>query len=331
MTCELLLHIGYPKAASTSLQRSVFPNLESHGFEYLGQFPDERGVALGDNAAKRLVNNIARHVSSQAGSETIPLCEILGDSPAQQPRILSHEGFVFLSIRREVVGGRLLSLDPFAIAQALQSVVSEFESKVLIVVRRQDELLLSLYAQSYTQFFRRIDGLDTFSRFLDNLRPGAVYEHIFRALYYDEIVLEYQRLFGRDRVAVLPYELLVHDETEFLSRLALVVGIDEFRCPVSKDNVRRRGDGSKVSKSMNLYELGFRWLKANTPKDGLIWNTLRPMRWAFAPLKKVRAIAPIGFDLSADQRESILEQFAESNRALSGDLDLELGRYGYFR
>jgi hypothetical protein len=331
MSSELLLHIGYPKAASTSLQRSVFPELESHGIEYLGMFPTEEGASTGNDAAMRLLDYVSQRVAQQAGNDPLPFSEVTGKKETGRNRILSHEGFLNLSIRRKVVLGRLTPLDPFAIAKALHRVVSGLKCRILIITRRQDEMLLSLYAQSYTHFYRRVDGLDTLAGFLGNLKSGSAYEHIFEALYYDDIVSEYQRLFGSNNVAVLPFELLVNDESRFLSELASVVGVDTIDAPVSKDNVRRLDDGGKISKRMDLYEMGFRCLKRYASEDSLVWRALRPMRGLVSPLKSVRAIASRKFQLTAQQRELILERFAETNRALSERVNLELDRYGYWR
>jgi len=111
------------------------------------------------------------------------------------------------------------------------------DPRVMVVLRRQQDLIRSLYLQ-----YVRIGGPASLTAYLqspetgDHRAPG--FDPAF--LRYDRLVDRLDRRFGRDRVLALPYDLLERDPHAFLDRIGGFVGT-RIATP---DDARRRVYGS---------------------------------------------------------------------------------------
>ena len=91
-------------------------------------------------------------------------------------------------------------------------------ARILIAVRRQDEMLRSIHAQYVNE-----GGTRPLRAFIDG-RGVAGSRFSLRHLEYDRLVGRYVDLFGRDRVWVVPYEYLRASPDRFLDRLCEMLG-----------------------------------------------------------------------------------------------------------
>jgi Sulfotransferase family len=99
-------------------------------------------------------------------------------------------------------------------------------ARILIAVRRQDEMLRSIHAQYVNE-----GGTRPLRAFIDG-RGVAGSRFSLRHLEYDRLVGRYVDLFGRDRVWVVPYEYLRAWPDRFLDRLCEMLGT-RLTAPVS--------------------------------------------------------------------------------------------------
>lgn len=107
------------------------------------------------------------------------------------PIILSREGFSLKKTR--YMARKLYDCFPNA--------------RIICIVREQRDLLSTVYVWRFTNDFL----LQSLRRFLGSVRGGK-----WRNLIFNHVVLEdYERLFGKDNILVLPYELLCRDAEEF--------------------------------------------------------------------------------------------------------------------
>lgn len=191
---SILLHVGYHKTGSSWLQRRVFASPES-GFEWLGR-PWQARQQI-----------VAPH----------PLAFDPAIARAHyQPEIDRAQGLgriVVFSDERFSGNPHSGGYDSKENAQRLAATFPE--ARVLLVVRRQPEMLRSAYDQYVDE-----GGACSIRDYLQPPRtrlamPSFRFEHFE----YHRLIGHYQQLFGRDRVLVLAFEQLGADGRRFLRRI----------------------------------------------------------------------------------------------------------------
>ena len=107
------------------------------------------------------------------------------------------------------------------------------EPRVLVVLRRQDDLVRSLYLQ-----YVRIGGPASLAAYLQPPEPGDHRAPGFDPAFlrYDLLLDRLDRTFGRERVLALTYDLLHRDPQAFLDRIGAMLGT---RIPAPADARRR--------------------------------------------------------------------------------------------
>ena len=191
---EHVIHVGYHKTASTWLQVCVFPYVA--------------GLHYGDPLLGSFVVNLASaadHTFFAAGFRSV-LRQIEGSSGG--PLLLSYEGLSG-SLWDGYGAG-------FRNATRLHSVAPG--ARILLVVRRQDEMLRSVHAQYVNE-----GGTRSLRDFIQG-REVEGSRFSLRHLEYDRLVGRYVQLFGRDRVWVVPYEHLRARRQMFLDDLCDFLG-----------------------------------------------------------------------------------------------------------
>lgn len=201
-----LLHIGYPKAGSTYLQR------------WFASHP-QLAFADGGLAGFRSVYAIAQ---SAASAEADPLvrvtsCEALAvpGEDAGRPSV-DYDGYrrFDMAAAQERACRTLAALFPGA--------------TVLIVTRGFRAVILS----ALSQYARSGGDLDL----AEHIRSAGPDHHLIAVFDYDRLIAEYQRAFGAANVLVLPYELLRDDADAFLRALAEPLGIEPLAGPRERVN-----------------------------------------------------------------------------------------------
>jgi len=191
---EHIVHVGYHKTASTWLQVSVFPHLAD--------------VRYGDPLLAHFIVNLATAADPTffaAGFRSV-LRQI--DQISGGPLLLSNEG----------LSGSLWDDDETGLrnAERLHGLLPA--ARILMAVRRQDEMLRSIHGQYVNE-----GGTRPLRAFVEGRGvPGSRFS--LRHLEYDRLVGRYVDLFGRDRVWVVPYEYLRACPERFLDRLCQMLG-----------------------------------------------------------------------------------------------------------
>jgi hypothetical protein len=305
---EPLIHIGYHKTATSWLQRQIFASSGS-GF---APITDKRLV---DEAFVTV--NPFRFDEAEARSRLDPLVQ----AAATEGRfpVISHErlsGFDLLgAYDAGVIADRIYATYPRA--------------RILIVIREQRDMMLSMYKQyvkkSGTASVGKLWGKRTVQQ---RRRPGPsldVYE-------YHHLIGYYQRLFGNDRVLVLPFELLLSEPLAFVSRICAFVGVARpGEVPAARANVGIPGITVPLLRATNTI---LRALGAVSSDGGPI--TAR--RLQRARMRVIRRVAPKlpktlsrPFDrrLRASVEALVQDRFAESNALTSGLIAIDLASLGY--
>jgi hypothetical protein len=201
---NLLIHIGYPKTASTWLQNCIF-NGQDSPFFYL---PADEGIQQ-----FVLANEFSFCAEIARKSFRLYL-----EKAANQSRIpvLSNEILTGDQIKErywgKIVADRIFST--FA------------KAKILVIIREQKSMILSSYREHVMQ-----GGTEKLDRFIGTGHEKSGFGTICRLdfLEYDLLISYYQKLFGSENLLVLPFELLKNNRQAFLQQILDFVGIKEIK------------------------------------------------------------------------------------------------------
>lgn len=206
---DVVIHIGWHKSASTFLQNGYFQQLGAN-YQPLAAFPP------GFDAARSRFGSLIDLVEAREGFDPALLQSALAPRDgAAGTTILSHE-----EISGHPHGYALI--DAFASARNLAAAYPS--ARIVAIVRNQFDYILSLYSYRVAVRGHESRGLD---RFMDEeIRDGLA-----RHVQYDRLVAEYVRLFGADKVLVLPMEMLRTDAEGFFRRLSGFIGLAPRAAP----------------------------------------------------------------------------------------------------
>lgn len=304
---NVLLHIGYHKTGSTYLQDHFFQ--PANGFS----------ADIGD-IRTRIVRDF-----------------VFPDNFAFDPEEMRRRYTPF--VERTEAGGlhfvlsheRLSGYPPSGgydrvlIAQRLQATFPG--ARVLIIIREQLSLIRSLYSQYIT------DGGDlSLARFLETPEPQLGRMPGFRLDVYefDRLIAYYQKLFGADRVLVLPFEAMFRDLSGCLRSITDFMDLPPpASVPMVVTNPRRPVPMQMVQR------LGNRLFSNNELSRGA-WLAIPRFPRRFGAFERVfQALTPksLGSALYAklgrDIHQFVGDHYAESNHRTSSLIGIDLKSYGY--
>ncbi len=304
----MLIHIGYHKTGTTWLQQHVF-NDPSKGFvspwtlesgEAVEYFVLQHPLRYDPLEARR-----AFHRAYAGGEDLCP--------------VISHE-----DLSGYPISGRFSSLG-FNICDRIHQTFPE--ARVLICVREQKSMLLSLYRE-----YVRADGEGSIEEFLGTGAEKPGYPAVCRLdrLEYHFLVKRYFDLFGRDKVLVMPYEFLHADATAFEQQIHDFCGTGIVAEQVLKPrNVGWLGATLAVRRKLN------RFVHMPPTWDGRWQRRPRLHRLSFRLCETFDRLVPRYFHRAIDERhkrfiaERVEGYYAESNRQLAKLLGMDLKRLGY--
>jgi hypothetical protein len=203
---KLLIHVGYPKSASTSLQNGLFLNLHKAGaVNFLGRAFESDFYGEKQNKAQYKI--WFDHVVS-SGSYSANSMEGLSE---RLTNVLS-EGLFMMNERR---------YDHIAGPEILKKYFAEHVGEIhaLLVVRRQQDLIPSYYVQNYRRFQR------AFSDFLAHHKneDWAGETKIFN---FHAVAKAYAEALGKDRVHIVLFEDFVGNRDFFSEQLGAAMSVD---------------------------------------------------------------------------------------------------------
>lgn len=293
-----LIHVGYHKTGTTWLQEMVFRQDPAFRFiaDHAVLWPlimAPHDLEFEPDAARA---TLAQLLAQEAPTDAVPVLssERLSGNP--------HSG----AYDNKILADRLRSLLP--------------EARILIVVRNQAAMLVSNYKQ-----YVRMGGICSFEEYLAPPLDGRIPLFRWQNFEFHRLVEYYGSLYGRERVLVLPYELLRQDPRQFLIRLAEFCGV----------GLRATHSIAAVNESLNDLAIEFRRrLNRWHGGDSLFpvkprWPKLssRLLAWNLAMSRKgVGKAYDAGYRAVA---RSWAERYRDSNRALQSWIKDDLGSLGY--
>lgn len=213
----LLVHLGLHRTGSSWLQQRVFDGRDGRPTPVV---PDR------SESARRIV--LARDDDFDATEVKCWLAERID-------AIADRGGVPVLSNERFSGNPHSGWFDAERTIDRLSEVVED--PRVLVVLRRQEDLIRSLYLQ-----YVRIGGPAGLAAYLQPPDPGDHRAPGFDPAFlrFDQLLDRLDRTFGRDRVLGLPYELLARNPQAFLDRIGAFAGTRI----VAPGDARRRVYGS---------------------------------------------------------------------------------------
>lgn len=296
-----LIHIGYPKCASTFLQNSVFP-----------RSPDLFvGARWADTGFDRFVlsddvdfdaRSVAQEFSAPAGER-------------HRTPVLSNENYV---------GGAAARVD-WLVPTADRFARTFPDAKVIIIVREQRSMVLSLYRQ----LVKRGASLGLRDAITSAGAAGYYPRLRIERLRYHVAVQTYLERFGVDNVRVLAYEHLAHDSAAFVHDvISFGAGHDATLAPPrgQRENVGYRGLTLETRRQLN---------KASAEN----YNGPGGPHWSFRAAQRATLLADRFLPAAAHEareaayrtvvEDEVGDRFNESNRRLAELTGLDLAGLGY--
>ena len=186
----------------------------------------------------------------------------------------------------------------------------------------------------YNLVFKKFKPTSSFRRFCDYTFVDNIDNFLADSLLFDEVVLQYEKLFGRSNVCVLPYEYLSINPRDYVFKLSEFIGIDFDK---TFDLLGSNKKNNRSSLESNIYKTDQRsaleilgYLKARMP----ILTKINYRK--YGSLYTLLANLPIGnsknLKLEFDDHifDIMKNYYSLGNQSLSTRHSLDLHQFGYF-
>lgn len=224
---RLLLHIGLPKAASTLLQREVFPSLVGNGVQFKGK-TSTGGWA--DPGLWRHVRDYSLAGRCQARPDAIAeVAGTRGTAIFSSEDFLNPFGFRTNTLIPETVG----SFERLDRAMALMPASAEV--MILVVIRRQDDWLASFHFECLKQGYFAHRDLRAFWRFLSDETPW-----VSEVLDFDALDRSLRARYPGARISMIPLEGLGQSAGASLREAFAFLGRSKAAEPVAAMPLNKR-------------------------------------------------------------------------------------------
>lgn len=297
-----VLHIGFPKTATTTFQAHVF-----------ARHPGLLNIArpFRDDAHERLWTSLA--VDDDMDYAENELARLVAQYRAGGDRVMlySDETVVNTPIR-SIAAKRLKRLFPDAI--------------VVAVLRSQFSALVSYYhgpgwaLNAAPEPYR--GSHVSFGNFLGFGFAQPDRSPYFKTIRYSEILDLYAGLFGRDRVHVLLYENFMDDRAGFVNRLSSLLGIDGRK---AQDPL----GGGHENPAAKDFDIWHRKLRRRFLRDVPISRFVPGSRHVKRGLERMFGRGHRQAVLDDAWRGRIAQAYGPGNRAVAAAYGLDLEKHGY--
>lgn len=241
---KIILHPGFPKTGTTTLQRHLFPAVcRDKNWHYLGNSYDENAESSIDSVTRlaKLRRILFRRDELYFITNRKELFNAFFPRDGKNI-LLSSEGLIYDSFRYRVDDGKLLVSDALSTLRKFLILLEKTEFsdiKIVLLIRNQRDLIPSIYAQSYMHYYRKIRELDNIDKFISQIKSGRKYSHIFSTLYYFQFLQEIIGLFGKENVNISYCEDLFENHVPFVKNIHDLIGDSFTLNNLKQENVRR--------------------------------------------------------------------------------------------
>jgi hypothetical protein len=309
-----LIHIGFPRSASTWLQTCLFQ-------------PEQGFPQIMDPVSAHM-NFIESPVFTFRPEKVEKwMAEKIGASGPKWPKgatpVITQEG-----LAGKIFGAGYNGKE---IADRIKTVLPE--GKILIVIREQKAILLSLY-NLYIKW-----GLPhSLGQLLNPIEPRIAPQFKYVYLHYHLIVSYYQGLFGKDKVLVLPFEQFISQPDSFARSIFEFSGnMEDYESRLNRLPFKTKVNASEPFMRLKWQRwVNYMFITSAFNYSGLIKN--RERSWLMKILNQSMRVfdhLPERVHQRAKKKAAAFIEkesrgkFADSNRALEDLIQMDLSPYGY--
>lgn len=288
----IALHPGFVKTATSTLQRHVFPMHDE--IAYLG-------LPAPDPALEWAIRHLCQADTIHYEAERVRtvLDEAIARTPPERLVLASYENWaLYESKDKGLVAGRLAELFPGA--------------RILLTIRRQEDLLVSWYLTKLRVRIKR-KAFIPFEEWYET-EAREPWQSIQDDLLFGRTVDLYARLFGRERVHVVPFELLRQEPGAFAEACAGALGVDGRQFT---ELMAGKRENASMSQAYLDFWRRFGWC---LPRR-LVRKWSRSMPMHGGPSARIVIPAAIAADVA--------RRVAANNARLAADYSLDLHGLGY--
>lgn len=299
---SVYLHIGYPKTATSWLQRGVFPYHPEINF-------------LGGRQVPSWVGEIVTLHDLDFNPEWFR-AQV---TDLSKPTLISWE-----SLSGDPWVG---SWDVCRNANRIHAIWPD--AKIIVCVRSQIEMIESLYRQ-----YIKMGGSGSINHFLTRESERNIEYFSLNSLRYDRVLDYYQNLFGNDSVFSYLYEDLSRDSETFLNRLFDFVGVSGMR--PEEYHSDERVNISYANTTIRFASVAHRFIHSRfnpapiVPERVFNATKLRKiLNHHWFDLGIARRLESRQIKLTDEKRASLAEHYRESNRRLRDNFNLPIEEFNY--
>jgi hypothetical protein len=297
-----LIHIGYPKTASTWLQEVVFPD-ESLGFT----------TPWGNRCALAIDQLVLCGPYNFSPEEAIANFKSNIHEPLSLTPVISDEILVGDPIQGKywgkMIADRLVEVFPSA--------------KVLICIREQKSYMLSAYKE-----YIRSGGTFPLQRFIGHNLNRHGFTGIIQKnfLEYDTVISYYQNLFGKEKVLILPFEMLRLEPQFFLDSLLDFSTNRKGSVNFESERSAYKGGTVSIRRILNNYIPQADWGSGYMPIPLILLNKFCSF---------TDKVIPKDYHAKVDAKHKDIinawvgDDYRASNKKTSSLTGLDLASYGY--
>lgn len=306
---NITIHVGFSRTGTTTLQRHLFSrHPEIH---YLGK-PYGDGL-LGQELEKLMEQESTRYDST--------ILKNHADESIRGRKLPAGKKMALVSDERLVSYSKVR--DRGLTAERLKETLRP--CRILFTIRSQFDTLRSAYL-SRGRFLLNVPSRYSgrFVGFDEWLALG--YVHMERSyighLDYVKTIDYYARLFGRDKMLVLPLEELINDKNLYIRKLTGFLGIDHIAALslVGDHHEHRDIDG----RQLDMERLYSRWHPlSKSPPVSIILRSYLRLKYLGRRDREACPPLPEGWT------GRLSELYRDGNRKLAQDFGLPLKQYGY--
>ena len=207
---KVIIHIGLPKTATTTLQSCLFSGLHKMGLvNFIGKKPatieDESYQMFSEVLSTIILDNDQK------------FNEKLNETIAKADELLKDD--IVNVISDEVLAMYYFQVDIVMKIKRLKQVFQNHSIKLLLSLRKQDELAYSLYVELYQIQFYKDNENDTIDKFITNASKDLT-QGYFLMFCYDKVLDACANEFGIVNTTVLLFEDIKFNKEKYHKQLA---------------------------------------------------------------------------------------------------------------
>lgn len=302
---RLLIHAGYPKAASTTLQNKLFLELHRQGkIHFLGRAfeSDFVGAAPSRRAYKEWFNGM---IENKAVPSEVQRAKIFGNLSNKNINVFSEGMFITTECHEH----------SYVMPNILKSFFKEIsgEIKILLCIRSQSSHVMSYFIQKYA----KIDEYN-FDDYLNNniIRKWSGESKIFNIY---QLATSYANAFGKENINIIFFEDLKNDIDSYCGKLSEILSVDV----VSIKNLLHHQHMNKTQKYGD-YHIVEKYPSYSA--RAIIRSVARKIG-----IRNDHFLATRIEPITEEQKNIIFSEFKESNKKLADEFNLDTDKMRTYR